>query len=147
MSIFEETISILKSKVKVRELFKDLSASDTEKMIRRMESIYEEKLHSEQAKAAELEQKEKALKALLDQMKELGVTPEDIGSSMVKQKRNYTSRTRQRYVFAYQTSEGNERNWVGAVTGRTPSDFADYLKRTGKDRKECIIAEEGSADE
>ena len=73
-------------------------------------------------------------------MKELGVKLDDLDvtTGNVSTRKH---KPRQRFVFTYETQDGDSVNWEGATTGRIPAEFADYLKRTGKDRKDCIVSE------
>ncbi len=140
MNIFEEAIDILKSKVQMRKLFQDMHVEDLQRVVSRIETIYEEKLLVELEQKEEQNRKREAVEAVVNQMKELGLSLEDldtinVGTSTRKHK------PRQRCVFSYETKEGIAVNWEGAATGRIPAEFSDYLQRTGKERKDCIVSE------
>ncbi|MDD7804639.1 MAG: H-NS family nucleoid-associated regulatory protein [Endozoicomonas sp. (ex Botrylloides leachii)] len=140
MNIFEEALDVLKSKVQLRKLFQDMHAEDLQRIINRLDSIYEEKLLLQQEQEKEQSRKREAIEAVLNQMKELGVKADDI-ESLIGSAPMRKHKPRKRYVFSYQAKDGNDTNWEGATTGRIPAEFSDYLKRTGKDRKDCIISE------
>lgn len=143
MNSFEETLQILKSKVQLRKLLQDTQPDDIQRIINRIDAIYQEKqivaLEQEQA----LLRKKEALGSITAQMKSLGVTFDDLcaATSPNQGKKRSTAQARQRFVFAYQDAAGHSKKWEGAATGRIPSDFADYLERTKKTRKACIESE------
>ncbi|WP_263080487.1 H-NS histone family protein [Endozoicomonas sp. Mp262] len=142
MNIFEEAIDVLKSKVQVRKLFQDMHAEDLQRVINRIESIYEEKLLVQMEAEEEQARKKEAVESIVQQMKEQGVSLEDleIVAGTVTTRKH---KPRQRFMFTYETNDGAAVNWEGATTGRIPAEFSDYLKRTGKDRKDCIVSELG----
>ena len=139
MNIFDEAISVLKSKVQIRKLFQDMHAEDMQRVISRIEAIYEEKLMAQMEAEEENARKREAVEAVLKQMQELGLSADDIQSSNGEVVRK--GKPRQRYQFCYENAEGESIDWEGATTGRIPGEFSDYLTRTGKDRKDCIVAE------
>ena len=139
MNIFDEAISVLKSKVQIRKLFQDMHAEDMQRVISRVEAIYEEKLMAQMEVEEENARKRDAVEAVLKQMQELGLSADDIQSSNGEVVRK--GKPRQRYQFCYENSNGESIDWEGATTGRIPGEFSDYLTRTGKDRKDCIVAE------
>lgn len=145
MNIFEEALDILKSKVQLRKLFQDMHAEDLQRVINRIESIYEEKLLVQMEAEEELIRKREAVDAILNQMKDMGVKPSDI-EAIVGNIPTRKHKPRQRFVFSYESQTGNPVSWEGATTGRIPSGFSDYLKRTGKDRKDCITSELSDSD-
>ena len=140
MNIFDEAISVLKSKVQIRKLFQDMHAEDMQRVISRIEAIHEEKLMAQIEAEEENARKREAVEAVLKQIQELGLSTDDIhGGSNSEVARK--GKPRQRYQFRYENSAGESIDWEGATTGRIPGEFTDYLARTGKDRKDCIIAE------
>ena len=140
MNIFDEALSALKSKVQVRRLFHDIHAEDLQRVISRVEAVYEEKIATQQEVEKQKARKKEALEALAKQMKKLGLSPADM-KAMVDDKGadRRKGRTRQRYLFRYESADGASVDWEGATTGRIPADFTAYLERTGKDRKSCIV--------
>ena len=141
MNIFEESLSVLKSKVQLRKLFQDMHVEDIQRVISRIESIYEEKLDAQKEVEQEQQRKREAIEAVLKEMQDKGL---DIGDLAVVGKgteSNRKGKTRQRYQFEYQTEDGTTVTWEGATTGRIPAEFTAYLKRTGKERKDCIVTE------
>ena len=142
MNIFDEALSVLKSKVQIRKLFQDMHAEDMQRVIGRIEAIYEEKLITQMEAEEERARKREAVESVLKQMEELGLSATDI-SGLVSNETSgrRSSKPRQRFVFTYENAQGEAMNWEGATTGRIPSDFSDYLTRTGKERKDCIISE------
>ena len=142
MNIFDEALSVLKSKVQVRKLFYDMHAEDLQRVIGRIEAIYEEKLMAQMEVEEEQARKKDALDEVVKQMKELGLSLGDIkGLVDDKSSDGRKGKTRQRYLFLYESVDGASVDWEGATTGRIPADFSAYLERTGKDRKACIVSE------
>ncbi len=139
MNIFDEAISVLKSKVQIRKLFQDMHAEDMQRVIGRIEAIYEEKLIAQMEAEEETARKREAVEAVLKQMQELGLSTEDIHSGNGETVRK--GKPRQRFQFRYENSAGESMDWEGATTGRIPGEFSEYLNRTGKDRKDCIVTE------
>ncbi len=142
MNIFDEVLSTLRSKVQVRKLFHDTHAEDLQRLIGRVEAIYEEKVMAQLEVEKQKAHKKEALEAVARQMKKLGLSTADM-KAMVSDKGKSSDgrkgKTRQRYLFRYETKEGSSVEWEGATTGRVPTDFTAYLERTGKDRKSCIV--------
>ncbi len=142
MNIFDEALSVLKSKVQVRKLFHDMHAEDLQRVIGRIDAIYEEKLMAQMEVEEEHARKKEALDAVVQQMKELGLSLGDIKDlADDKSSSGRKGKTRQRYLFRYEATDGSSVDWEGATTGRIPADFSAYLERTGKDRKACIVSE------
>ncbi|WP_299731397.1 H-NS family nucleoid-associated regulatory protein [uncultured Endozoicomonas sp.] len=142
MNIFDEAISVLKSKVQVRKLLQDLHAEDIQRIISRLEAIHEEKMLAQLEIEEEQARKKAAMDAVKEKMKELGLSVNDIkGLAEEKAPSARKGKVRQRYVFNYEATDGSVVNWEGATTGRIPADFSAYLERTGKDRKACIVSE------
>ncbi len=142
MNIFDEALSVLKSKVQVRKLFHDMHAEDLQRVISRIEAIYEEKLMTQIEQEEEQARKKEALDEMVKQMKSLGLSLNDI-KGLVDEKNTdgRKGKVRQRYRFRYENASGDAVDWEGATTGRIPADFTEYLVRTGKDRKACIVSE------
>ena len=143
MTIFNDALTIMKSKVQVRKLFSETHTEDLRRIISRIEAIHEEKL----SEAMELEekraQKKKALAEITKQIKDLGYSLSDF-QGLAEDKTASVERkgkTRPRYIFRYQATDGTFVDWTGATTGRIPREFSAYLGRTGKDRKSCIVTE------
>ena len=141
MNIFEESINVLKSKVQLRKLFQDMHVEDIQRVISRMESIHEEKLDAVKEQEQEQLRKREAAEAVLKEMQDKGLEIDDLASLTKVVESNRKGKTRQRYQFEYQTEDGASTTWEGATTGRIPAEFSAYLKRTGKERKDCIITE------
>ncbi|MFK0572634.1 hypothetical protein [Endozoicomonas sp.] len=142
INIFDEALSVLKSKVQVRKLFHDMHAEDLQRVIGRIEAIYEEKLMVQMEVEEEQARKQEALDEVVKQMKELGLSLGDI-KGLVDDKSTGVrkGKVRQRYLFRYEHTDGSSVDWEGATTGRIPGDFSAYLERTGKNRKACIVSE------
>ena len=140
MNIFEESLNILKSKVQVRKMFQDMHVEDLKNVIKRVEAIYEEKLEDSQAKEQEESLKREAVEAVMKQLEEKGLSLDDLQVATIEDKPR-KGKPRQRYQFEYQTADGTAVKWEGATTGRIPAEFNEYLARTGKDRKDCIVTE------
>lgn len=140
MNIFDEALSVLKSKVQIRKLFQDMHAEDMQRVISRIEAIYEEKLMAQMEAEEENARKREAVEAVLKQMQELGLSTGDIAPTTTEGTPR-KGKPRQRFVFSYENTQGSSVNWQGATTGRIPAEFSDYLSRTGKERKDCIVSE------
>jgi len=140
MNIFDEALSTLKSKVQIRKLFHDTHAEDLQRVISRLETIYEEKVMAQQEVEKQKAHKKEALEVVARQMKKLGLSTADM-KALVSDKSadGRKGKTRQRYLFRYEAEGGSAIEWEGTTTGRVPADFAAYLERTGKDRKSCIV--------
>ena len=141
MNIFDEALNVLKSKVQIRKLFQDMHAEDMQRVISRIETIYDEKLMAQMEAEEEQARKRDAVESVLKQMQELGLSADDISGVNGGEPVRRTTKPRQRFVFSYENAQGEAVNWEGATTGRIPAEFSDYLTRTGKERKECIISE------
>ena len=140
MNIFEESLSVMKSKVQLRKLFKDMHIEDVKSIISRIETIYEEKLLVQMEAEEEQNRKRDAIEAVLKEMQEKGLSIDDfqgVGKADTERK----GKPRQRFQFQYEAKDGAVVNWEGATTGRIPSEFSAYLERSGKERKDCIVAE------
>lgn len=141
MNIFDESLNVLKSKVQIRKLFHDMHAEDMQRVISRIEAIYEEKLMAQMEAEEQMARKRDAIESVLKQMQELGLSADDISKTDVSEAPRRTSKPRQRFVFTYENTSGEAVNWEGATTGRIPAEFTDYLTRTGKERRDCIVSE------
>lgn len=143
MNIFEESLSVLKSKVQLRKLFQDMHIEDIKRVVNRIESIHEEKLMAQMQVEEEHTRKREAAEAIMKELQEKGLNIDDLAglSKTAESKSIRKGKTRQRYQFEYHTTGGSAITWQGATTGRIPADFSDYLKRTGKERKACIVSE------
>lgn len=142
MNVFDEALGVLKSKVQVRKLFHDMHAEDLQRVISRIEAIYEEKLIAQMAVEEEQARKKEALDTVVKQLKKLGLSLDDIKDlADYKSSSGRKGKIRQRYLFRYEAADGSPVDWEGATTGRIPAAFMAYLERTGKDRKACIVSE------
>lgn len=140
MNIFEESLNILKSKVQLRKLFQGMHVEDVESVIKRVEAIHEEKVREHNEQKEQQGRKREAVESILGQMHEKGLTLEDLAASAVAEKVR-KGKPRQRYQFQYEKGDGSVVSWEGATTGRIPAEFTEYLSKTGKERKDCIVAE------
>ena len=141
MNIFEESLTVLKSKVQLRKLFQDMHIEDVKRIISRIESIYEEKQQTEQEQEQEQLRKREAIEAVLKEMQDKGLAINDLSALTKVAESGRKGKTRQRYQFEYQKEDGSTVKWEGATTGRIPAAFGAFLERTGKERKDCIVAE------
>lgn len=147
MNIFEEVQHRLSSKVRMRGLFKDLHFEDLERIIDRMQALLEEKREAHEMEQTRRKAKAADIKHVHALMEERGLSLEDLGlvaesaAPKTKKRRNLN-----RYTFVYETLSGDTAYWEGATTGRLPSEFQEYLNRTGKKRLDCV-KEEASQEE
>ncbi|WP_252177558.1 H-NS family nucleoid-associated regulatory protein [Endozoicomonas sp. 4G] len=140
MNVFEEIHHRLSSKTRIRSLFKDVHVEDLERIISRMQNVLEEKVEARNKIDEERQAKLESIEAVKQIMAERGISMEDLDYLDIttpKRRRNV-----QRFTFEYQTEAGDTVHWDGSTTGRLPSDFQDYLNRTGKKRLECVVNEE-----
>ncbi|PJE78578.1 hypothetical protein CI610_02472 [invertebrate metagenome] len=142
MNIFEETIKLLKSKVQLRKLFQDTHAEDMQRVINRIEAIYEEKMLIQMEQEEANTKRQQAIDSVLNQMKGLELSVDDLNEAIGKtSQKPRTSKPRQRFLFRFEDTDGTSVEWEGATTGRIPACFVDYLERSNKTRKDCIIQE------
>lgn len=141
MNIFDKSLTTLKSKVQLRKLFQDMHIEDVKQMISRIESIYEEKKSAQAEQEQEQLRKREAIEAVLKEMQDKGLAIDDLAVLTKAAESDRKGKTRLRYQFEYQKEDGSPIKWEGATTGRIPAAFSAYLERTGKERKDCIIAE------
>ncbi len=142
MNIIDELQNRLSSKTRIRSLFKDTSAQELEKILARLKDIHAEKLKSREAEEEERQKKLDKIKAIQKEMESMGLTLSDFdaiedGVKTGKKRRNVT-----RHTFEYETAAGDTIRWQGSTTGRLPSEFQDYLEKTGKKRIDCIVETE-----
>ena len=141
MNIFEESLNVLKSKMQLRKLFQDMHVEDLENIIKRVEAIHQEKLEESHAQEEEILRKREDIAAVISLMEEKGLSMDDIASAATEEKPHKgKGKQRQRYKFEYENGEGTRVQWEGATTGRIPADFNEYLTRSGKNRKDCIVS-------
>ena len=138
MKIFEESLAILKSKTKLRTLFKNIHVEDVKNVLSRVQSVLEEKKEDVEQQAVSLQAKQEQLKSVIQLMKEHDISLEELNNSLAG-KSTRKRRDVQRMTFRYETNDGNEIIWEGSNAGRIPSDFATYLERTGKKRLDCVV--------
>ncbi|MCK5894403.1 MAG: H-NS histone family protein [Endozoicomonadaceae bacterium] len=138
MNIFEESISILKSKSKLRALFKNIHIEDISNVLSRIQSVLTEKKNEVELQAVSLQEKQEYLKVIIQQMKAHNISLDELNASLAG-KATRKRRSVQRMTFRYETNGGDEIIWQGSNAGRIPSNFASYLERTGKKRLDCIV--------
>ena len=145
MNIFEESLNTLKSKVQLRKLFQDMHVEDIQNVIKRVEAIHEEKMLDHSKQEEEKNRKREAIEAVMKELEEKGLSLDDLQSLAEVDKprkgKPRKGKPRQRYQFQYEKEDGSAVNWEGATTGRIPAEFTEYLTRSGKERKDCIITE------
>ncbi len=139
MNIFDEIQDRLSSKVKMRSLFKDTHTSDLEKVINRMQAILEEKIEAKQRAEEERSEKTTKIAEIKALMAEQGLSLSDFGS--IEEPKPRKKRNTKKFLFRYENEAGDTIEWIGSTVGRTPTSFNEYLKRTGKQRSDCIIKE------
>ena len=140
MNIFDELHHRLSSKSRIRSLFKDASVQDLERVLTRLNEVYQEKLDARKAQEKQRQQKLNDIKAIQKEMAVLGLTLSDFdeldeaGNIKGRRRRNVSKHT-----FEYETLSGDTIRWYGSTTGRLPRAFQDYLEKTGKKRTDCIV--------
>ncbi|GFS26635.1 DNA-binding protein H-NS [Elysia marginata] len=139
MNIFEESLAVLKSKTKLRTLFKSVHIEDVENVLSRVQAVLEEKKEEVEQQAAALQEKQEQLQTIIQLMKDHNISLEELNDSLAGKSTTRKRRDVQRMTFRYETNEGNEIIWEGSNAGRIPADFAAYLERTGKKRLDCVV--------
>ena len=142
MNIFEESLAVLKSKTKLRALFRNVHIEDMENALSRVQAVLEEKTEEARQQAAALQEKQEQLQGIVQMMKEHGISLEDLNDALAGKSVTRKPRKRrdvQRMTFRYETNGGNQVIWQGSNAGRIPADFAAYLERTGKKRLDCVV--------
>ncbi len=139
MNIFEQSISILKSKIKLRNLCKPMHVEDVEAIIARLKAVYNEKLEEAEKEEKLNLVKSKLIKQIIDLMNKGNISKEDLDNAIdaKTKKRNIKRRT-----FCYKNVSGSEIYWRGSSGGRIPTAFRQYLNKTGKKREDCIVHQE-----
>ena len=141
MNIFDELHHRLSSKSRIRSLFKDASVPDLERVLARLNEVYQEKLDVRKVKEEQRQQKLNYIKTIQKEMEALGLTLSDFdeldesGKVKVGRRRRNVSK----HTFEYETLAGDSVKWYGSTTGRLPRGFQDYLEKTGKKRTDCIV--------
>ena len=139
MNVFEESIAILKSKVKLRTLFKHVHIEDLEGVMSRLQSVYDEKRQEVEQEVEANKHKIEALQHIVEIMKKHHISQDELiafleGKSTTRKRRNV-----RRCTFRYETEAGSEIIWEGSNAGRIPTAFRQYLDRTGKRREDCVV--------
>ena len=147
---------ILSNKMNIRRFLKqfDINLDELKRYIRRLDGLREE-IEQEVIKEEE-ERKEKLRRAeeAKDLLAEKGLTLEDLlqieqGNGLPRKhgrKRGQRADAGRRKhnpkgIYRYQDEEGNEKEITMPRVGRAPAEFSEYLRKTGKKRKECLIKE------
>lgn len=140
MNIFEESLTILKSKTKLRTLFKNIHVEDISNVLSRVQSVLTEKKNEVEQHAVSVQEKQEHIQAVIELMGEHNINLDELTTSLAgKSTRTRKRRDVQRMTFRYETNTGEEIIWQGSNAGRIPSNFASYLERTGKKRLDCIV--------
>ena len=141
MNIFEELHHRLSSKSRIRSLFKDASVQDLERVLARLNEVYQEKLDVRKAREEQRQQKLSDIKTIQKEMEALGLTLSDFDEldETGKVKGGRRRRNVSKHTFEYETLSGDTVRWYGSTTGRLPKVFQDYLEKTGKKRTDCIV--------
>ena len=139
MNIFEESLAVLKSKTKLRTLFKNVHIEDVENVLSRVQAVLEEKKDEVEQQVAALQEKQEQLQTIIQLMKDHSISLEDLNDALAGKSTTRKRRDVQRMTFRYETDAGNEIIWEGSNAGRIPADFAAYLERTGKKRLDCVV--------
>lgn len=146
----EDAMDIIKNKGTIRRFVKsmDLRTDDIERISNRFLAIKDEIAKEEEALLQAEKEKEEKIAKISQEMKELGLNPEDLAYSpavrAAKRARGPSplagkKRENPKYVFEYEDENGTKKQLKAGLIGRVPSDFSDYLKKTGKARKDCIV--------
>lgn len=147
---FEHALETIKNKGTVRRFVKsmDLRTDDIERIMERFSAIKDEMAKEEEARIQAEKEKEEKLEKIRQEMRDAGLNPEDLvhGPAVRAAKRARgpsplagRKRENPKYVFEYEDENGNKKQLEAGLIGRVPADFSDYLKKTGKSRKDCIV--------
>ncbi|MCY4177576.1 MAG: H-NS family nucleoid-associated regulatory protein [Endozoicomonadaceae bacterium] len=137
MNIYDELLHRLSSKVRIRNLFKDLHLEDIERIIQRCTEVKEEKQQELQIKENRLQQKKQNIEEIRKILDEKGLSVSDLEEVIDATPRR--RRNVQKFIFEYETSTGELIQWHGSTTGRLPKEFQKFLNRTGKKRTDCVV--------
>lgn len=146
MNIFDELHHRLSSKSRIRSLFKDASVHELERVLARLNEVYQEKLKVREKEEKKRQKKIDSIKAIQKEMASLGLTLADFNGTDDSSKDGRRRRNVSKHTFEYQTLSGDSVKWYGSTTGRLPKDFQDYLEKTGKKRVDCILESDVEAD-
>lgn len=141
MNIFEELHHRLSSKSRIRSLFKDAGVQDLERVLARLNEVYQEKLDVRKVEEEQRQQKLNDIKVIQKEMEALGLTLSDFDEldEAGKIKSGRRRRNVSKHTFEYETLSGDTVRWYGSTTGRLPKPFQDYLEKTGKKRIDCVV--------
>ena len=137
MNIYDELLHRLSSKVRIRNLFKDLHLEDIERIIQRCTEVKEEKQQELREKENRLQKKKQNIEEIHKILNEKGLSVSDLEEIMDATPRR--RRNVKKFIFEYETSTGDLIQWHGSTTGRLPKEFQNFLSRTGKKRTDCVI--------
>ncbi|MDP0561701.1 MAG: H-NS family nucleoid-associated regulatory protein [Candidatus Endonucleobacter sp. (ex Gigantidas childressi)] len=144
MNIFDDLLSLLHSKTRIRSLFRDIDNDEMTRIINRMSNVLDEKIKLKDKESEKRAERIKMLVEIQKNMKNHGLSIDDLyGTSGTSSSRD-TKKQRERYSFQYDTISGDTVLWYGSGVGRLPKDFLLYLERTGKKRMDCVISENGT---
>ena len=143
----QELLDILSSKRKVRDFFSSLHNEDIEKMIKRQNDVYQERLEEEEKKRQEEEAKKMLIEEAKEKLAELGLTVEDLvgnteltASSEPKQRRTRKSPDKVHFLFINKNVDVEHLHRPNS--GRFPEEFNAYVEENNLDRKDLIFTEE-----
>lgn len=120
MNIFDEALGVLKSKVQVRKLFHDMHAEDLQRVIGRIEAIYEEKVMAQMEVEEEQARKKKRWMRWLKRLKSL-VSPWVISKTCQKRKAAVAVKEKHASVICFATKPLMVHQWIGK--GQQPGVF------------------------
>lgn len=150
----EAAQEILSNKMNIRRFLKhfDIQVDELGRFIKRLDSIRGE--IEEEAKKEEEERKEKLLRAeeAKSILREKGLTLEELlqieqGNGVPRKRRGgqRADAGKKKYnpkgIYEYEDENGNKKEITMPRVGRAPAEFSDYLKRSGKKRKDCLVKE------
>ena len=139
MNIFDEIISRLNSKSRIRSLFSDMDAEDMKRIIIRMNSVLDEKFKIKKLEKEQRKEKRNMIIKIQQTMKDNGLSLADFYEQNESISSSKRKTPREKYSFKYITLSGDTVFWYGSAVGRLPKPFQSYLDRTGKKRMDCIV--------
>lgn len=149
----EAASEILSNRQNIRRFLKnnEIHLDQFTRIIDRMSAVKDELVQEAEAIEAERKEKLKKVEEAKKLLKENGLSIEDIveterGNGLPRQRRGRRSdagkpKNNPLGLYEYQDKDGKKKQIKLRRVGRPPEDFSEYLQKTGKKRKDCLVKE------
>lgn len=149
----EAAKDILSNRQNIRRFLKsnEIEMDQFNRMISRLESVRDEMMEEVEKEAEFRKEKLKKVEEAKKILQENGLSIEDLiqterGNGLPrKQGKRRSDAGRPKHnpigVYAYEDEQGKRQEMQMPRVGRAPAEFTEYLRKTGKKRKECLIKE------